>query len=101
MMGLIDGWEALPRVTLRETTTSASGERREERFDAIALLPALVSPVKARVVVRAEDGLMLALSAEDAARAMLAETGQGWQLILAGDPTRRRRVKNPVQFDVE
>ena len=101
MIGLTDGWASLPRVSLREETTSASGARREEQFDAIPLLAALTDPVKTRVAVYAEDGLMLALSAEDAARAMLIEKEDGWQLIVSGDRTRRRRVKHPVRFEAE
>lgn len=101
MTGLMDGWASLPRVTLREETTSASGARRFEQFEAIPLLSALAAPVKTRVIVYADDGLMLALSAQDAARAMLADAGGGWQLILSGDRTRRRRVKRPVRFEVE
>ena len=101
MNGLREGWEALPRVRLREETTSASGARRVEAFDAVPLLSALAVPIKKRVVVHAADGLMLALSSEDAARAMLVRTDEGCQLILSGDATRRRRVKNPVRFEVE
>lgn len=101
MIGLIDGWASLPRVTLHEETTSASGARRSEAFDAIPLLTALTAPVKARVIVYAADGFILALSPEDAARAMLTEVGDGWQLILTGDRTRRRRVKQPVRFEAE
>lgn len=101
MIGLIDGWESLPRVTLHEETTSASGPPRAEQFSAIALTSALCAPVTARVLVHALDGMILALTAEDAARAMLAETDDGWQLILHGDRTRRRRVKQPVRFEIE
>lgn len=101
MTGLIDGWESLPRVTLHEQTTSASGPLRSEQLHAIPLSSALRSPVKTRVLVHAADGLIFALTAEDAARAALAETDGGWQLILSGDHTRRRRVKNPVRFDIQ
>ena len=101
MIGLVDGWASLPRVTLREETTSASGAPRTELLEAIPLLSALANPVTARVIVHAGDGMMLALSAEDAARAMLAEGTGGWQLILSGDRTRRRRIKNPIKFEVE
>ena len=101
MIGLIDGWASLPRVTLLEETISASGERRSEQFDAIPLPEALDGAITTRIVVHADDGLMLALSAEDAARAMLVEGDNGWQLILSGDRTRRRRVKKPVRFEVD
>lgn len=101
MIGLIEGWASLPRVTLWEETTSASGARRAERLEAIPLPAALAEPVKTRLTVSAADGLTLALSAGDAARALLAPGAEGWQLILSGDRTRRRRVKNPIRFDVE
>lgn len=101
MTGLIDGWASLPRVTLHEETTSASGARRLETFEAIPLAAALSIPIETRVLVTAADGLMLALTAEDAARAMLTETDGGWQLILSGDHTRQRRVKHPIAFATE
>lgn len=100
MTGLIKGWDALPRVCIQTQTTSASGEPRTDAYQAVPLAQALAASVKTRLLVRARDGVTLALSPADVQCAYLAPLpdGAGWQLVLSQDQTRRRRVKHPQDF---
>ena len=100
MKGLMDGWEALPRVRIVTRTTGSTGGPREDVFDAIALSDALAAPAQRRVIVRARDGAALAFSARDAQDAYLVPAEGGWQLVFAHDATRQRRVKQIEGFEV-
>lgn len=101
MTGLRDGWQNLPRRRIAAATTSASGPAREDAYDAIPLLCALARTPACRVTVRGEDGATLALCVQDARRAFLTDTPEGWLLVLPADATRRRWVKRPVCFLID
>lgn len=99
MKGLKEGWQSLPRVHIAARTTSASGPAREDQCDAISLQDALENPAARRVIVRGEDGMALAIRAQDVHDAYLAPLQEGgWQLFFARDATRRRRLKHPALF---
>lgn len=101
MIGLIEGFETLPRASITLSTTSASGPAKQETLEGIPLLSALVAKPRVMLRIAAQDGSMLALSARDAEDAFLVPIEGGWQIALPKDKTRKRFIKHPVEFMAE
>lgn len=99
MKGLMADWESLPRVSIAWQTTSASGQPRADRAEAIPLAHALAFPVRSRLIVTAADGYLLALTKADVDSAYLAFLCGDYMLVFPGETTRRRFVKQPISFE--
>lgn len=102
MKGLREGFESLPRVRIHTRTTSSSGAPREEELPAIALADALAASPASRLILRSRDGFSLALPREELGSAWLVQTGEAqWMLVLSGDSTRKRRIKDIQEIDIQ
>lgn len=98
MTGLIPGWQAIARETIRVCASSASGAPLSCSYEAIPLALALPQKGFSALRVRGEDGSGILLSAADAKQAYLVPIETGWKLVLPQDTSRRRWLKQPESF---